>query len=259
MVPMPPSAVPYAQYRNDCTTGELEQWRAKIRRSDADFLPTDLRALSGAYRHYPPCLGCGRPTGDYGEALRVDETAKTATFQPCGCTLQILDPPILDYIPAGTRPDRCLPLMLHADLVDDPAAGDNALAWARETLIRECPTTPHVILLLDQAGIERHGIPSLQPLNPTQRMLGAIWLAALPGQTEHIVLRASEALRNDPAAAASVDGRWEQRAGIFSGSLVRLALPAGSGTATARPTGGIEIRDDGAVAEVYQLTADHWH
>jgi hypothetical protein len=79
---------------------------------------------------------------------------------------------------------------------------------------------------------------------------------AIPGATEHIVLRPATA--TPPGwLPPDYDGRWSVRPKHASvmGLGLAYATAMGAQIMTALPTGRVEIRDDGAIAEVYEVSA----
>jgi hypothetical protein len=95
------------QYRFDCTADELQAWSDESHRL---FEGSEVRVFADpliAAPRFPPCIGCGGRVhaSMHGPAVVVREIdgKVAATFQPCGCRLKVITPPILDDIPPGTR------------------------------------------------------------------------------------------------------------------------------------------------------------
>lgn len=242
-----------------CEPSALEAWFAEAQRlwdEATDDLGFDYQVQTVARREFPPCLGCGRPVGGLGEAVTISQPGEheaNVVFHPCGCELTVAAPPIFDHVPAGTRPRRFTCLVLTSEHLDHPEMLDHA----RERIIRQSDERPHVLRLVDAAeaghvfGIELQ----LHLPTPESRALVAVWLEAIPGQLEHIVLRPALGMPPE-VASADWDGRWQSHPASRYGT-VGLAGTAhgpfgGLMTAMAHATGRIEIREDGAVAEVFE-------
>lgn len=239
------------QRTSECTAEELRAWLAEAERhSMASFDTPPNYSVFARLPEFPPCLGCGDVTYGPGvnSAATVDHAGMTVTFRPCGCRLTINDPPILDHIPAGTRTERygrvVVPgLALHPDRPVD---------WARDALVRACGEKPHVVMVLDADAFYRLFSEHVE-IGPEDLIAVAVFLRAIPGATGYVVIRPAPDLP-DGYMPRTMLGRWESRAGFYTQPLFHLA--GISGTATARATGRVEIREDGTVAEVYEVTAD---
>lgn len=119
---------------------------------------------------------------------------------------------------------------------------------------RRFTCTPHVVKLMTITEAKRLFGDAAAPKwgDPDDQLMVAIWLRAIPDQTGWIVLRPAEDLPED-FLPPRMDGEWIERSGIYRGPEIRLA--GTTATATARPCGRIELREDGAVAEVYEVSA----
>lgn len=72
------------------TQRELRQYDADVRWT-AEEIIRPARCIRAVSIEWPPCPSCGaRVHGD--AAVILDATARTVTFQPCGCTLIVVDP-----------------------------------------------------------------------------------------------------------------------------------------------------------------------
>lgn len=158
-----------------------------------------------------------------------------------------VDPPILSHIPPGTRPHR------YACMTVAPEVGQRGIEFAREELIHRADERPHVVITLDADTARRWF--KWETTIPGARVVAAIQLAALPGALEHIVIRRAD---NVPADAfPGWEGRWQPRpsspygvvmlAGVASSDLFAPVVKV-----EARSTGRVEIREDGALAEVFE-------
>ena len=248
-MPSPFDPVEYVQWRTDCTADDIEAWCAIMNEQDAeafaDFAtPIYIAALP---RRTGPCLGCGRPTATewfQRSALTVTNTdtpTPTATFQPCGCELRVRTPPILDRIPDGTVPFKKAGIPLNDQIAERLAHQPELQADLHSRLAKYLGQRPDVVMLLDPEQTKARGLHGWALVGYT--------LHARPGTTKWIVVRGDHDM--PPGfMPPGLDGRWQERdripdyPPIFEGRY---------STATAHPTGRVEIRDDGAIAEVYEM------
>ncbi|GAA4209085.1 hypothetical protein GCM10022252_75070 [Streptosporangium oxazolinicum] len=161
---------------------------------------------------------------------------------------------------------RLLPVNTHlhkhlARVLTPWSAADRAAVRAAKESLARLLGEPHILadlgaedLLPDEAPVGSESYPK------GWRVLCAATFRAIPWATEYIVTRPSPSL---PAGwlPPRYDGQWITRPGPHS---VYVHLMRGTGlemefvVATANPTGRVEIRDDGATAEVYEITAPPW-
>lgn len=243
--------IPYVQWRTDCTADDITAWDTATYESHWDpegsevtslTPPTHITALP---RLTGPCLGCGRPTGDVNDAALTLTTVAipmpTATFHPCGCVLRVRTQPILDHVPDGAFPFKKAGLPL-----DD----ETAKAFARQPELRAdlgCRLAPYlgkrpdVVKLLNPEETRARGLHGWV-------LVGYI-LHARPGTTKWIVVR-GDAGMPPGFMPPGLDGRWQEREGIPDYPPI---FEGPRSTVTAHPTGRVEIREDGAVAEVYEM------
>lgn len=131
---------------------------------------------------------------------------------------------------------------------------DHFLARLRENLIhiRREIGAPHVIKLMTLAEAKEMLGEQAAPKwrDPSDQVMVAVWLQAIPEATTHIVLRPNPDLPED-FLPPRMNGEWHERSVIYTGPQIDLYGPAAA--TSARATGRVEIREDGAVAEVYEV------
>lgn len=249
------------QRRADCTVEEFQAWMDEGTQLtwDAEMPFTDFsQPLVTISQRFPPCLGCGHPV--YGrlrrDAFTVTESGhgdRAVTFHPCGCTLVVRNPVILDHIPEGTYLERGVRLVLSGEMLQTARDRNGVLDRARAKLAHALGQRPQVVLLLNQAEAGGQASPGMrEAMGPDDRMMVGGILRAIPGGTSHIVIRPGPGLP-DGFMSSAQNGRCMERAVVGPGPLIRVGVRGG--TALARETGRVEIRNDGAVAEVYEVIA----
>lgn len=245
------------QHRFDCTASDMQAWSNDSHRL---FEGSEVRVFEDPLLvtpQFPPCIGCGGGVraSMHGPAVVVRETGGevVATFQPCGCRLKVITPPILDDIPPGTRCGAAAWDYVPAE-IQLQEMRDHFLEHLRENLIhsRRELGVPHVIKLmaLTEAKEMLGERAAPQWRDPSDQVMVAIWLQAIPSATTHIVLRPAPDLDED-FLPPRMDGEWIERSVIYTGPQIDLYGPAA--VASARPTGRVELREDGAAAEVYEV------
>lgn len=155
--------------------------------------------------------------------------------------------PVLDDIPPGTRPWRYMVQPLSGDFREMP----EMLKLVRDDMLLRLDTRPHVMLLLDRAtALER--MPAIAPWDgPDDLLLIAFWLKAIPGASEYVVYRAASDL-SAGCMPERLEGRWNRRADIPD-AIIRVPGLDWTATVAAHETGRVEIREDGAIAEVFEV------
>jgi hypothetical protein len=73
----------------------------------------------------------------------------------------------------------------------------------------------------------------------------------VPDEPDYIVLRPGPGM-----TGGQWDGTWIDRSQVTGTLRLTHGAPLASATARARPTGRFEAREDGAVAEVWEVTRD---
>lgn len=160
-------------------------------------------------------------------------------------------PPILGQIPLGTRPHRYACMVISREAL----RSSDAVDFAREQMIRSAGERPHVLKLVDEISAHAEFGVSISTPHPSDRALIAVWLEAIPGATEFIVVHPAAGL-TETLGQADWDGRWRVRP---AGGALMFAGLNGAGEfmqVQATATGRIEINSDGAVAEVYEVRLD---
>lgn len=241
--------IEYVQWRTDCTTDQINTWQAALLEQDLeDFeVPsfTEPTRVMIPPRRTPPCLGCGRPTGAvFQPALilkGIDAPTATATFNPCGCQLRVWTPPILDHIPDGTFPFRKAGLPMDDQIAERFADRPELQADLHGRLAQHLDQRPDVVKLLNPQETRARGLHGWALVGYT--------LHARPGTTKWIVVR-GDADMPPGFMPPGLDGRWQERARIPDYPPI---FKGPHSTVTAHPTGRVEIREDGAVAEVYAM------
>lgn len=255
-MPSPFDPIEYVQWRTDCTGDDITAWCAIMNEPDEEVFGVPSYAAAPTYiaslpRRTGPCLGCGRPTGDvFEKALTltgIDTPAPTATFHPCGCVLKVRIPPILDHIPDGTFPIGRTAIPLHEQIAERITTDPELMASLHARLTHQLHRRPDVVILMDAAEAKARNLPG--PYPKRRKLLVAYTLHARPGTTEWIVVRAD---REMPPGfmPPGLDGKWQERASMPFAAPVFEGLHS---RATAHPTGRVEIREDGAIAEVYEM------
>jgi hypothetical protein len=233
----PLDPVEYVQWRTDCTGDDITAWRAAMYER--------IRVTAGPAA---PCLGCGRPIEGFSVPVAVDPRP-VAMFEPCGCQLRIRTPPIFDHIPDGTVVDHGEVQYVTDELLVNAVNPEAVLEHLKARLIHKLGRRPDALMLVDRDEAATLRLPIQVP--DDAKALVALVLRARPGTTKWIVVRGC----NDMPPGfmpPGLDGRWQERARISHG-LIAFLVDGLNSTATAHASGRVEIREDGAIAEVYEM------
>lgn len=244
------------------TVGEVERWQREALARRAEHVPG--RVLAGMPPVLGDCMECGKPAYDMnveyaGGSLPWDPDArmKSVVFRPCGCRVGVYDPPVLDRIPEGTRPDRYAVVPIDAP-VDERTLTEVVMPVMRRELAAQLGCKPHVVELLDGGDVRRRlgefGI-GVSAVLEGKAAVGFV-LRAIPGATPFVVYRVADA--GLPDGARALDGKWERRDALRAGSP-RFAFSTGPVgwdvvKGVAQPTGRVELNESGQAAEVYEIT-----
>jgi hypothetical protein len=258
----------WEQRKTTCTLAEIDAWLAEeanlIHHSPyaaiVDALPPTSITM---HRQHPPCVGCGRPTGTpFSNALTVEGMngpSMTATFQPCGCQLAVSVPALLEDVPLGTRPERYAGQVIAGEVFEQ-GYGDRVVERVKAQIIQVNDERPHVVMVLndDDPLLERVDSVLRRRMMPGDKAVIALWLEAISGGTDYIVYRPASDMPDEYMPPGLVS-RWEPRpsAPIVALPVSRDGFMSSVSMAIARGTGRIEISPEGAVAEVYEVRADH--
>lgn len=156
----------------------------------------------------------------------------------------------MDQLPAGTSPARYVMQEIDPLYFERLVDRDAAMNWACGKLAHALSAEHHVILRL----APEHQVEPFKAANPNAHLVVACTLRAIPGKTPFIVIRPGPDLP-EGWLPADLDGYWRERDGMLSIYPIRF-VTENSVTSTATSSGRVEIREDGAVAEVYEVTRD---
>lgn len=229
-MPSPFDPVEYVQWRTDCTADDIKAWRAAMYEQ--------IRVTAGPSA---PCLGCSRPIQGFSVPVAIDPRP-VAMFEPCGCQLRIRTPPILDHIPDGTFPLKKAGIPLNDQIAERLAHQPELQTDLHARLARYLGQRPDVVKLLDPQETRARGLHGWALVGYT--------LHAWPGTTKWIVVR-GDADMPPGVMPPGLDGKWQERARVPY--LPPIVFEVGRYSATPRPSGRVEIREDGAIAEVYEM------
>ncbi|GHE32366.1 hypothetical protein GCM10017673_39110 [Streptosporangium violaceochromogenes] len=189
----------------------------------------------------------------YGVRVTIDNPAPVVAETVGGRGLVGWHAILSRLLPKGTRPH----VYRHQVLPPWDACNEQAIRAAKENLARMLGE-PHVLALLGAEDMRPGEAPSeADDLPPGWRELFAATFRAIPGGTPYVVYRPAPALSPCWRLAAYA-GEWVPRPPLDGAVRVlllsRTTLEVRVGTATA--TGRVAVRDDGAAAEVYEVTAE---
>ncbi|MEU4703319.1 hypothetical protein [Nonomuraea dietziae] len=201
----------------------------------------------------PPPIRPGVEFGTlYGVRLRVEDKAPVIAVQHGGNGRFGLWAIAGDAVPHGCQPDRSTALPVPRGMAEDAPM---LKAWARQE-IGEQLGEPFVLVVVGADDLPKHEQRfDAVWTGPGWRMAYGITVRALPGGTRHIVLRPGAGLP-EGLMPPHLDGKWQERCEIYPGAGIGLPLLHGMTVtlATARPTGRVEVREDGEVAEVHEVS-----
>lgn len=154
---------------------------------------------------------------------------------------------IMDALPEGTRPGAFAFLLVSGEFARDPS---DAIKLATGQIFQRLHD-PCRVVVVDTADLDplqdAHLVPNAAALmSQPGAIVYGFTLGAIPGKLPYVVVR-------DDAGAQ--EGHWLDRTSVPAHPLL---LPVGEDEDTyrqvvAETTGEVEVREDGAMAEVYRV------
>lgn len=152
---------------------------------------------------------------------------------------------ITEQLPAGTRPQRWAIQQIDNSMIEGAAV--DVVEFAKRDMARELPE-PRRFVVMDASEIDPVQDGNLISLPPGPSLPVTIvfgfTLGAIPGKLPHVVVQGS---------GSHMDGRWYSRSEFSAYPLI--VKNGADRSVVAESRGRIEIRDDGALAEVYEVGA----